>query len=82
MNTEMSEDRLGEIYELAKESYIFRYGDYDSEAVIITSVGCIQESEHYFYGEGTISGNAYTIWYEEINLRTDKFYKLAEVELS
>jgi len=74
----ISEDRAGEIYELVKDSYLFK--EVDSEAVVITSAGNISnEEEWYFLGEGSISGMVYTIWYTDIDLKSDKFYKLVEV---
>jgi hypothetical protein len=52
---------------------------HDSELVKIIAVGSLGKSEYYFHGEGENSGTPYTIWYEDIDLRSDKFYKLVEV---
>ena len=79
MSNTMSEDRMWEIAMIAKESFIFKYGGGHSELVKIIAVGSVGESEYYFHGEGENSGTPYTVWYEDIDLRSDKFYKLVEV---
>ena len=80
MSNTMSEDRMWEIAMIAKESYAYKFGSSHSELVKIVAVGSLGTSEYYFQGEGENSGTPYTIWYEDIDLRSDKFYKLVEVQ--
>jgi len=77
-NNAMSEDRMWEIAMIAKESYMYKAGDY--EALLIIAVGSLGQSEYYFHAEGTTSGEEYQVWYEDVDLRSDKFYKLVEVQ--
>ena len=64
---------------LAKESYMYRFGSTYSESVKIDAVGDLGMNEYYFQGVGEDSGIPYTVFYSDVDLSTDKFFKLMEV---
>ena len=67
------------IHLIAVESYAFRYGSEYAELIDIVSCGNPHDGNPYFHGCGLGSGLDYTIEYAEVDLKSDKFYKLVEV---
>jgi len=73
-------DEMLKIGMLARRSYMYRFGSTYSESVKIDAVGDLGMNECYFQGVGEDSGIPYTVWYSEVDLSKDKFYKLMEVD--
>ena len=76
----MTNEMRRKIEMLAKESYMYRFGSTHSELVKIDPAGDLGMNEYYFQGVGEDSGIPYTVWYSEVDLSKDKFYKLMEVD--
>ena len=77
----MTNEMRWKIGMLAKESYMYRFGSTHSELVKIDAVSDLGMNEYYFTGVGEGSGIPYTVFYSDVDLSTDKFFKLMEVVL-
>ena len=75
----MTNEMRRKIEMLAKESYMYRFGSTHSELVKIDPAGDLGMNEYYFQGVGEDSGIPYTVFYSDVDLSTDKFFKLREV---
>ena len=75
----MTNEMRRKIGMLAKGSYMYRFGSTYSESVKIDAVGDLSMNEYYFQGVGEDSGIPYTVFYSDVDLSTDKFFKLMEV---
>jgi hypothetical protein len=73
---------LEQVWVLANKSYV--YAPQDKEAINISYVCSVDADENteevdYFEGTGVDTFEQYTIYFTEVDLSTDKFFKLMEV---
>ena len=72
---------LEQVWVLANKSYV--YAPQDKEAIHISyvcSVDAYEDKEaDYFEGTGVETSKQYTIYFTDVDLSTDKFFKLMEV---
>ena len=73
---------LDQVGLLAEQSYVYvRENKEPIHIVYVCSVDADKESEeiHYFQGTGAETFSDYMIYFEDVDLSTDKFFKLVEV---